>query len=72
METLKIKIKDANGLKLIRDLEALNVLEVINPKKKKSGIKFSERLIGSISPEQAELMHKEVKKMRDEWDRDIY
>jgi hypothetical protein len=72
METLTIKIKDSNALKLIRSLEALNVLEVVNPKKKGSAVKLSERLIGSITPEQAEIMHKEVQQMRNEWERDIY
>jgi hypothetical protein len=72
METLTIKIKDSNALKLIRNLEALNVLEVINPEKKQSGLKLSERLSGSITPEQAEIMHKEIQQMRDEWERDTY
>jgi hypothetical protein len=71
METLAIKIKDSNGLKLIRNLEALKVLEVVNPEKKQSGIKLSERLSGSISAEQAEIMHKQLQQMRGELERDI-
>jgi hypothetical protein len=72
METLTIKIKDSNALKLIHDLEAMNILEVVSPEKKKSGVKLSERLSGSISAEQAEIMHKELQQMRSEWERDIY
>ena len=72
METITIKVKDANGLKLIRNLEALDVLEVIKPEKTQPGPKLSERLIGSVSPEQAEAMHKELQKMRNEWERDTY
>lgn len=29
-------------------------------------------MTGSISQEQADLMHEELKKNRNEWDRDIY
>ena len=71
METLAIKIKDSNGLKLIRNLEALKVIEVVRPEKKQSGIKLSERLSGSISAEQAEIMHKQLQQMRGELERDI-
>lgn len=72
METITIKIKDQKALKLIHDLEDLNVLEVVNPPKKRSGPTLSERLSGSISVEQAEIMHKELQQMRNEWERDTY
>lgn len=52
LETLTIKIKDIKALKLIHDLEDLNLIQVINPIEKKSKTKLSEILSGSISPEQ--------------------
>lgn len=71
METLTIKIKDHKALKLIRDLEDLNLIQVIGPVVKKSGVKLSDILSGSISAEQADKMQKEVKQMREEWERNI-
>jgi len=72
METLTIKIKDIKALKLIHDLEDLNLIQVINPVVKKSKAKLSEILSGSISPEQADNMQTELKQMRAEWERDTY
>ena len=45
--------------------------KVIKPDVKKKGKKLSERLAGSISSKQANLMRKELTKMRNEWKRDI-
>jgi hypothetical protein len=72
METLTIKIKDNKALKLIHDLEDLNLIQVISSDVKKSTKKLSELLSGSISPEQADNMQKELKQMRSEWERDTY
>jgi hypothetical protein len=72
METLTIKIKDNKTLKLIHDLEDLNLIQVVSPAVKKSTTKLSALLSGSISPEQADNMHKELKQMRDEWERNTY
>ena len=64
METLTIKIRDSKVLKLLYDLETLNLIEVIKPGEKKTAIKLSEILSGCISPEQGEIMHKELREMR--------
>lgn len=73
METLTIKIKDGKALKLIHDLEDLNLIQVVNPVAiKKSTTKLSTLLSGSISPEQGDSMRKELKQMRDEWERNTY
>jgi len=72
METLTIKIKDSKALKLIHDLEDLNLIQVITPAVKKSATKLSSILSGSISQEQADNMQKELKQMRSEWERNTY
>jgi hypothetical protein len=72
METLTIKIKDSNALKLIHDLEDLNLIQVVTPAVKKSATKVSAILSGSISPEEADKMHEELKQMRNEWERNTY
>jgi hypothetical protein len=72
METLTIKIKDSKALKLIRDLEDLDLIQVVIPKNKKSAAKLSSILSGSISVEDADEMQKEVQNMRNEWERNIF
>jgi hypothetical protein len=72
METLTIKIKDNKALKLIHDLEDLNLIQVIGSSEKKTTTKLSDILNGSISTEQADNMQKELKQMRDEWERNTY
>ncbi|MDB4921141.1 hypothetical protein [Mucilaginibacter sp.] len=72
METLTIKIRDNKALKLIHDLEDLNLIQVIGSSEKKTTAKLSDILNGSISTEQANNMQKELKQMRDEWERNTY
>jgi len=72
METLTIKIKDNKALKLIHDLEDLNLIQVIGSDIKKNTTKLSDILNGSISAEQADNMQKELKQMRNEWERNTY
>jgi hypothetical protein len=72
MQTVTIKINNNLALKLLEDLEALNLIQVIKQTvAKDKGKKFSERLAGSISSEQANSMRNELKEMRNEWERDI-
>jgi hypothetical protein len=64
METLTIKIRDSKALKLIQDLESLNLIQVIKTSSsKKSSQKLSEMMTGSISQDQTDLMHEELKKI---------
>ena len=72
MQTTTIKINNSKAAKLIEDLEALNLIQIVksNAVKQKSK-KLSERLSGSITSTQAALMRKEVKQMRSEWERNI-
>ena len=73
METITIKIRDNKALKLIQDLESLNLIQVIKTSSsKKPSQKLSDMMAGSISQKQADLMHEELKKNRSEWDRDTY
>lgn len=72
MDTLTIKIRDSKALKLIRDLESLNLIQVIKENHGKTDKKLSKTLAGSISDQQAVSMQEELQKMRNEWQRDIY
>jgi hypothetical protein len=72
MDTLTIKIRDSKALKLIHDLEDLNLIQVIGITNNNPVKKLSEEMTGSISEEQADSMQRELKQMRNEWQRDIY
>ena len=72
MQTVTIKINNAHALKLLEELEALNLIKVIKKSVvKENRKKLSERLAGSISSKQANLMRKELTEMHNEWERTI-
>ena len=72
MDTLTIKVRDNKALKLIRDLESLDLIQVISSSPEKPFEKLSETMTGSISEEEAISMQNQLKQMRDEWKRDTY
>ncbi len=71
MTTLTIQIKNDKALKLIKDIEALDLIKVIKNSSTKKTKKLSERLSGCITEKQGAKMHKELEQMRNEWERDI-
>lgn len=71
METLTIDVNSPQALKLLEDLEALNLIRVVSRHTKISGQKLSEKLYGSISDVQSEQMKEELRQMRNEWNRAI-
>lgn len=71
MSIITIEIHDDKALPLIEQLEALNLIRIIRNSDKVQGEKLSDRLAGSISQEQGDIMVKELEEMRKEWDRDI-
>lgn len=72
METITLIVKNEKTRRLIDDLEALDLVEVVRqtPVKEKER-KLSEILSGSLSKEQADRMRTELTEMRGEWSRDI-
>lgn len=72
LQTLTIQVKGRKALKLIKSLEALNLLKILSPSfTKPSKSKLSKRLSGSISKENADKIDEEIDQMRDEWERSI-
>ena len=74
MGTAVIEINNDLAYSFLYNLERMNVLRVISrqdvPNKKTQ--KLSERFAGSLSNERVEELKKELKNMRNEWERDIY
>ncbi|MHB1177045.1 MAG: hypothetical protein ACYCZO_01800 [Daejeonella sp.] len=72
MDTLTIKIRNNKAIKLIEDLEALDLIRVISSTVQKPAGKLSALLAGSITEAEADNMQSQLKQMRDEWQRDTY
>ena len=72
MDTLTIKIRNNKAIKLIEDLEALDLIQVISSTVQKPADKLSALLAGSITEAEADNMQSQLKQMRDEWQRDTY
>lgn len=66
MDTILIEINDSKAYKLLRDLENMNLIKLVQ-KKEKSAQKLSDKYRGSISGKTAEKLLEQVKKNREEW-----
>lgn len=72
METLVIKIRNQKAIKLLEDLELLDLIKIIpSAPKTKEKYKISDMMRGSISKEEAETYHREVNEAKNEWERNI-
>jgi len=58
METLTVKITNNKALKIIEDLEYLNLIHIVKESPQTATKKLSEEMSGSISQEQADYMLK--------------
>ena len=67
METLTIELKNRKTLSILKELEDLALLRIV--KKQPRTNNMADLLSNSISSEQAALMNRELKQMREEWER---
>ena len=71
MQTLTIRVDNPHAVRLIEELEALRLIEVVRDSLPTKKPKLSERLTGSITTEQADQMRNELQQSRNEWGRTI-
>jgi hypothetical protein len=71
MQTLTIHVESPQAIRLLEDLEALNLIRVVSRSSKSVSEKISEKFYGSISDDHAEKMREELTQARNEWDRAI-
>ena len=71
MDALTIKIRDQKAVKLIHDLELLNLIQIVRPIVKTEK-KLSDSMQGSISKEEAMAYLDEIDTLKDEWERTTY
>ena len=67
METLTIELNNPKAFSLLKELEELALLRIVKEPLQNNNI--ADLLFNCISNEQAALMNKELKQMREEWDR---
>jgi hypothetical protein len=70
-QTLTVELKNSMALKLLKNLESLKVIKILGSTDSASKPELASTMQGSITAEQADAMHKELGKMRGEWERDI-
>jgi HAMP domain-containing protein len=68
MTTATVEIKNSIALDMLRYLENIGMLRMLNTKPIAAGQKLSERFAGSLSKESVGEMQKELSSMRNEWE----
>ena len=74
MQTFVVEVLDEKAIPLLRDLENLDIIRLISQEPELTDppkTNLSEQFRGSISPEVAADFHRQLDKMRNEWERDI-
>jgi hypothetical protein len=74
MSTAIVEIKNDLAYSFLHNLERMNLLRVVSRRNEQDSKKqkLSERFAGSLSNERVDELQKELKNMRNEWERDTY
>lgn len=70
MQVITIEIINDKALQLLQDLEALNLIRLVDepaPESIPSEAPSKSRFAGRISPETAAALHLQLQQMREEW-----
>ena len=70
METVLIQLTSSGTMKLLNELEELNLLRVIKKETKKD-IPLSEKYANQLPVEIAEQLQNHIENSRSEWDRNL-
>lgn len=68
METVTVEIKNSKAMKLLKDLENLDMIRIHQSAQKTEIKDKASKYRGSISAESADRLLKHVKEMRNEWE----
>lgn len=67
MKTLTIEILDEKAIRLLHDLELLNLIKV-RKEKNKPGINWPQKYKGQMSKQRPEEINAQLKRLRSEWE----
>jgi len=70
MEIIEVQILNQKALKLLRQLEELQLVRILRKPKKKE-LSLSEKFAGKLPPIVAEEAQKYISRSREEWTRNI-
>jgi hypothetical protein len=70
-ETLTIELTNSTAIKLLENLERMNIIRILRKRKKTASADLATRMQGSITETQADALHSQLEKMRGEWERDF-
>jgi hypothetical protein len=70
-ETLTIELTNSTAIKLLENLERLNIIRILRRRTKAAPADLATRMQGSITEVQADELHRQLEKMRGEWERDF-
>ena len=68
MRTITVELRNNNALRLLKDLELANIIQVLDKDKKKEKTWLSASLRGAISKERAQELNEQLNQMRNEWE----
>ena len=68
METIHIQVINQKAVELLRDLEEIQWIKVLEEKVEPVKMKLSEKYRGILTKEQGQKLNQHIKQMRSEWD----
>ncbi len=68
MGTMLIQFTNEKALKLLYDLEELNLIKVIKENVVAKKVKLSDKYKGILTKKEGEKLNKHIKQIRGEWD----
>ncbi len=69
MQTVMIELRNEHALRLLQDLEKLDIIRLVGVPEKKNSV--AQRFRGTISKQTATQLQEQLQTMRGEWQRDI-
>jgi len=69
MQTILIELTNAKALKLLKDMEALDLIKLLPQETEKQNL--ADKYFGKLDNVVAEEMQEYIKKSREEWDQNI-
>lgn len=68
MKTVTVELRNRNALKLLKNLEQIDVIRLIDEDSNASKENLAERLRGSISKNRAQDLNNQLQQSREEWE----
>jgi hypothetical protein len=71
MDTMLIQLTNQKAVGLLRELEELHLIKVLNENVVPDKLKLSDKYKGILSKEEGQKLNEHIRQMRSEWARDL-